>query len=320
MGGMSGGVSNTSSGASSKTEGARSGNDTGASRGQEQRGPWGPQADYIQGIWGAGNEQYEDAMSSRPSALRGAEDYWSDRAGAIGGEGAARNEQWGDAIGRSDDQYQNFMDIISGVQGRGMDDYQSDATNYAKNDPYLQESIDSAWQQADKRLGENVGGVGGINQNASGGGNMNSSRAGVAEGLARAEAAERGATLETGLRRDSYNQGLDLSRGIDSQQMGLAQLLKQSPGELASLLSGAQGAQITGDQQAGDIFSQLFSSQTGQEDYDWSKLSRLWDMVGGNNWGGTGRSVGDKVGSKSEQSAESGSTKGKSTTVGLGFG
>lgn len=80
--------------------------------------------------------------------------------------------------------------------------------------PYLQGQIDSAINDVNRGFKLDLGN---INSGAVGTGNMNSTRAGVTESLARDDAMDRAAMVSSTMRGDAYGSGLDLaSQNIDS--------------------------------------------------------------------------------------------------------
>lgn len=84
----------------------------------------------------------------------------------------------------------------------------SDASAYADN-PYMSQMIDAASRDVVRNLNEDV--LPGIDRAAAVTGNTNSSRAGVAEGIALRGAQDRVGDIAAGLRGDSYSQGLGLA-------------------------------------------------------------------------------------------------------------
>lgn len=83
------------------------------------------------------------------------------------------------------------------------------ASSYADN-PFLQSQIDAALADVTDQLGT---GLVGLNNAASAGGNLNSSRAGAAEAEMRGQAARTIGTLSANMRSDAYKTGLQLAEG-----------------------------------------------------------------------------------------------------------
>lgn len=123
---------------------------------------------------------------------------------ALGGMG-----QLGSAIGAAN----GALGMASGDPTQGNIDA---AAKYADN-PYLQGQIDAASNDAVTALGRNLVG---LNNAASAGGNLNSSRTGAAEAVATQETADRIARTSADMRSAAYQNGLGLAeqaRGTNIQ-------------------------------------------------------------------------------------------------------
>jgi len=94
----------------------------------------------------------------------------------------------------------------------------ADASQYANN-PYLEGEIDAVSQDVRRNLTEDV--LPGINRAASSSGLTNSSRAGVAEGIALRGAQDRIGNIASSMRSNAYQQGLGLAEGARSTNMGM---------------------------------------------------------------------------------------------------
>jgi hypothetical protein len=186
---------------------------------------------------------------------------------------------------KATDRYDQMVDKMLGV---GVGDFQEQAAQFAGQNPYLDEAVSQSWQNAQKLLGEQVGGGGGISHAASLGGNTSSSRAGVAEGVATAEMADRAQQNELALRQAAYDQGLEQANALYGGQLGLTGMIEQNAADTASLLTGQQGAQ-TGYQ---DFISQLTASVPAyMQEYEqagWSPIQNWYDIIGSNQWGELG--------------------------------
>lgn len=93
-----------------------------------------------------------------------------------------------------------------------------DASMYANN-PYLSGQIDAVSQDVRRNLTEDV--LPSINRSASSTGMTNSSRAGVAEGIALRGAQDRIGNIAATMRGDAYNQGLNLAEGARTANLGM---------------------------------------------------------------------------------------------------
>jgi hypothetical protein len=94
---------------------------------------------------------------------------------------------------------------------------------WTESNPYLEPSIEASWDRADRMMGRSIGGTGGLNQAASASGNMASSRAGVAEGVARSEWADSAHENELAMRLASHEGAMNRAlsaRGQDVDMRG----------------------------------------------------------------------------------------------------
>lgn len=92
----------------------------------------------------------------------------------------------------------------------------TDAGMYADN-PYMSGMIDAASRDVTRNLTEDV--LPGINRLGSATGNTNSSRTGVAEGIALRGAQDRIGDISAGMRGNAYSEGLNLAEGARSNNM-----------------------------------------------------------------------------------------------------
>lgn len=154
--------------------------------------------------------------------------------GAMGAEGAYNLTQSGQGFG------QNANDIYASSQ----DDRMGIAQNYAMNNS--SGLVDSAMRDDTRNLQENT--LTGINQNASGTGNMNSSRAGVADAVANRGYNDRKADVTSNINEQLMNQSL----GQQNQQFkdsvmankGVSNAYSQginSMGTMGDFMTGAGG-------------------------------------------------------------------------------
>lgn len=156
--------------------------------------------------------------------------------------------------------------------------------------------------------------VQGLNQQASQSGNMGSSRAGVAEGVAIGEAADAIATgsanIENSARQSAYGQALGTLQGNQSTALGAA-------GQLGSLGLGAgnlgvssltgqnqilqnqlTGAGILQNQQQNQLNNNWFNQQ-GQANAGWDNLNKYLGMAGSIGGMGGSSTTSNKTGSSS---------------------
>ncbi len=117
----------------------------------------------------------------------------------------------------------------------------SNANQFANN-PQLQANIDASLGDVRKAFDQDLSG---INAMASGTGNINSTRAGTVEALARDDAMDRGAQISAQMRGDAWN------KGIDTASMNISDQFSQAGQANAQLgASAAQGVDTLGAGQA----------------------------------------------------------------------
>jgi len=202
-------------------------------------------------------------------------------------------------------QGQNFIDQANRLANFNPGDPTqsniSSAGQYADN-PYLNGAIDAASRDVTRNLTEDV--LPGINRGAAAGGNTNSTRTGIAEGIALRGAQDRIGDIAATVRGDAWNQGLGLSeqarqsnmgaqlqgmgqgtgylntaygRGMDTSNQGIQQIYNN----YANMMQAGQGFQ---QDQQGDI-NAAFQRWQGQYDLPWDALSKYMGTVGGANYG-----------------------------------
>lgn len=207
----------------------------------------------------------------------------------------------------------SFLGAIDKFQsGASVDPTQANikaATAYANN-PAIDGMIDAASRDVRRNLYENT--VPGIDRAASGSGNINSSRAGVAQGIAMRGAQDQIGDISSNIRGDAYNRGLALAEGARDTNLSA---LGQSAGLYGSAFGQGTGSLQAGNETAYGNFgraidgSSLFQKdQQGQLDADFQRwlgndtraadlLKQYYGIVGSNNWGGTSTSTQKSSGS-----------------------
>lgn len=181
------------------------------------------------------------------------------------------------------------------------------ANRYANN-PYLNAQIDAVGSDIARNLNENT--ITGINRGASGGGNINSSRSGIAEGVARRGAAEELSQIASGMRSNAWDQGMGLAQqnaaaklGAANAYMGLGQQGIDAFRAGTELGYGSFDRQLAaegmGQQDRQGYLDQDFDQWLGQDERAWDLLNRYYGVVGANQWGQSGT---ENSKSKSKQS------------------
>jgi hypothetical protein len=209
----------------------------------------------------------------------------------------------------------------------------SNAGLYANN-PYLDGAIDAASRDVTRNLTEDV--LPGINRNASATGNTNSTRTGIAEGIALSGAQDRLGDISSTIRADAYNSGLGLSE--QGRQANMQAMLQGRTTGLDALNSAIgrgmdlrnQGMQGTVNMfdllgRSGDKYQQdqqgyadaNYARWSGQYNQPWDLLSRYMGAVGGTNWGSTTSSTTKDITPGSWSGALQGALGGASAGLGL---
>lgn len=204
------------------------------------------------------------------------------------------------------------------------------AGKYADN-PYLDAQIDAVNRDVGRTLNEET--LPGIDRQASGTGNINSSRAGVAAGIAQRGAADRMADNAATLRSQAYQNGLSLAQQDRSNQLSS---LGTAASAYASL--GGQGVSAlgTGAQIGTNALNMINETNAleqadrqGQADADYKSwygndtresdlLSRFYNIIGSNSWGQYGTTSGTQT-TKSSPGLASLALGGLSMAGGLGW-
>lgn len=175
------------------------------------------------------------------------------------------------------------------------------AGQYANN-PYLNGAIDAASRDVTRNLTEDV--LPGINRQAAGTGNTNSTRTGIAEGVALRGAQDRIGDISSTIRADAYNNGIQTSEGarqanmqgmLQGQTTGLnaqniavgrgMDLRNQGMQGTVNMLDlmGRAGDKYQADQQGYNNAN--FDRWQGQYNQPWNTLGNYMSTVGGTNWG-----------------------------------
>ncbi|MFC3214625.1 tail fiber domain-containing protein [Novosphingobium panipatense] len=184
------------------------------------------------------------------------------------------------------------------ISGSSTDAITSAARRYADS-PYLQDQIDAAAGDVRRNLTENI--LPSVDRSASAGGNINSSRAGIASGIAQRGAAEEIAQIGANLRSKAYSEGLGLAKDEAAASLNAAnaygQLGQQGIDALSAGTQAGYGAfdRINAanalDQQdrQGQLDADL-ASWEGNDNRAFDQLSKYMNIVGSNQWGQSGTS------------------------------
>jgi len=177
------------------------------------------------------------------------------------------------------------------------------AQKYADN-PYLSGIIDANARDVTRNLTEND--LPSIDRAASATGNINSSRAGVAAGIARRGAEDRIGDISASLRGNAYSEGLSRAQADRASNMSALGSAANAYTSLAgfgvdALGKGTDAAYGAYDaigranaQEQGDRQGQLdadYDKWKGEDERQWDLLSRYANIVAGNQWGQSGTST-----------------------------
>lgn len=264
---------------------------------------------YMDAPWYQG-QLYAGMNGMQQGAANGA-------AGFAGGQGMALSQGMINDSQNYLGQTNNYLTAANRMAGYNpADPTQQNIQNagqYADN-PYLNGAIDAASRDVTRNLTEDV--LPGINRSAAGTGNTNSTRTGIAEGVALRGAQDRIGDISSTIRADAYNSGLNLSeQGRQANMQG--QLTGQGMGLDALNTAIGRGMDLQGQGmqgtvnmydlmgRAGDKYQQdqqgfadaNYQRWQGQYNQPWDLLSRYMGAVGGTNWGSQTQSATTNPGS-----------------------
>lgn len=185
----------------------------------------------------------------------------------------------------------------------------SDDINKMAKDLYQSDRVNSQVSQLSKDVNEGLQSqIQNLNQQSSASGNMGSSRAGVAEGVATGKAADAiaqgSAAIQNQAMQDATQQAIGTLSGNVANQMGAAGQLGniglgagQLGGTSANIYNQMLQNQLTGagitQNQAQNILNNQWFNQQGQANAGWDNLSKLLGMGGAiGGLGGTSNTTG----------------------------
>lgn len=175
----------------------------------------------------------------------------------------------------------------------------ANAGKYADN-PYMDQMIAGASRDINRNLTENV--LPSIDRDATATGNINSTRSGVAEGIATRGANDAIGDISAAMRGGAYKDGLGLAESARTANMGAGATAASGFGNLygQGLQGSAQGMDMTyrnldamvksGQISQADAQSQLDAELmrwTQGDSRDMDLLSKYYGVIGSSDWGGT---------------------------------
>jgi len=277
--------------------------------------PWAPQQPYLKKAFSEAEAIYDKKKSE---ALYRGDFQASYRGKDLEGIDSVRKWALNTGQGLVDEQAAGGKDLFSrgstalGEVDSGLKDFAGkdwtqthidNAGRYANN-PHLDGMIQAATRDAQRTFNEDT--IRGINQNAAATGNTNSTRAGIAAGVAQRGIADFVGDTSASMRGDAWNNGLKMSQG--DQQSLLASLMGR--GELAQGMV-TQGNSSMNDALANEAgllglhssVAELFKADKQAKidnklqkfDYKSNKqsndLQNFYNIVGDKLWGSEGFSM-----------------------------
>lgn len=275
--------------------------------------PWKAQQPYLLGGFQGAASAYNDLKSSpyyqgdlyanmnpmQQQAISGTQNF----ATGMGADTAYNMLNTGNSLmGSSAGGMSNAANSLYGFNpGNATSQNISDAGQYADN-PYLNAQIDAAGRDISRNLTEDV--LPGLNRMGSATGNTNSSRTGIAEGIALRGAQDRFGDLSANMRSTAYQNGLQQAEQARQANMNARLTGLQNAGSLYGSglgygLDGASSGLTAGynnmdalskagglqqqDQQA-QMNTDFFKWQ-GQDSRQFDLLKQYMGLVGGANYG-----------------------------------
>jgi hypothetical protein len=198
---------------------------------------------------------------------------------------------------------------LSGMSGMAGSDLTggniSAAGRYADN-PYMDGMVQASMRDANRNAAENV--LPNLYRGAAAGGNINSDRTALAQGVVERGLAEKTADISAGLRGQAYSQGIDAAQRDTSMRAGLYDSMGQLGAGMTDLGTGALSSGIESQMGLSDMAGaasdrlQMFDQARIDNDLSkfeynqnrpWEALGNYYGIVGDKSWGGssTGTSI-----------------------------
>jgi hypothetical protein len=282
--------------------------------------PWQPQADALKSIFNNAGSLYQSKAGTPwyTGDLYAGMDPATAQAiqntlGYVGGQGTQNSSALtggGKSLLESGTTgLTGAADKLSQMAGTDPTKANIDAASQYANNPFLQGQIDAASRDVTRNLYEND--LPTIDRAATGTGNINSSRAGIAAGVAMRGAQDQIGDIASTMRGNAYNNGLSLAenaRTANMSGMGAAGSLYGSAfGQGADAIAGGnsmalgnQDAIKAGQLNQQDRQGQLdanFQKWQGNDQRGMDLLKQYYGIVGSNNWGGSSTSTQKSSGS-----------------------
>lgn len=258
---------------------------------------------YYQGDTYAGMTPEQKASLDRLSGYAGGQAF--DMGGQISGLGSK-------IVGQAGDKAMSNLDRFTNMAGEDATTANIAAANKYADNPYVDGMIDANSRDISRNLYENE--IPGIDRAASSSGNINSSRAGVASGIAQRGAADRIGDISASIRGDAYNRGLTMAQQDRATSMDAygraAGMYSDMTGQGLDAMERGTGMQFDALGRQVDVQNAYQKDQQGELDANFAKwqgederafdlLNRYNSIVASNQWGQSGTTDSKTTGKQS---------------------
>lgn len=278
-------------------------------------GPSAFQKPYLDSAFGAAQDIYNskagtpyyqgDLYAGMTPEQKASYDAMSAYAGGAGMQaGQAISNIGNSMITAAGDKAITNLDRFTTMAGEDATASNIEAANRYADNPYVSGMIDANSRDISRNLYENE--IPGIDRAASSSGNINSSRAGVASGIAQRGAADRIGDISAQIRGNAYDRGLtlaqtDRSTKLDAYGRAAEGYSKMTGQGIDAVGRGTQmGYDALGHKMdVQDRFQQdkqgeldaAFAKWQGEDTRDFDLLNNYYNIIGGNQWGQSGTST-----------------------------
>ena len=300
--------------------------------------PWAPQAGYLKDVFGQASDLAGDYEKFTGDQVAGMRPEQVDLFGKMLGYAntspiAAMLANQGAGLGSMGQAgYGTGLGGLAGFNPLNMDAILAAGNTFA-NDPNIQGMTDAAVRDDWRTTFEQN--IPQTQRNAALSGNTNSSRTGAREAILERGFDDRKADVNAALRANAYNQGIGAATNARDQElsrlMGLTGTglqgsvagmggLQDSVSTMAQLFGlGAEGGAGLREGDQALLDNELKKYAFGQ-DTGWGNLMNYYNIVGGNNWGGTsntrGKTTTQGTSSTTTQASPAAVTGGILTSIG----
>lgn len=277
-----------------------------------ENNPWAPAQDQLKDILSEAQKEYEASGGLSGDWInKNYPDLTDDMKAALSNMASSGNlekvaNQVNQITSSGASNVNNASNALGGMTSGGIT---ADQVNDMASQLYDSDTVKSQTEQLSKDVNDSLNQqVNTLNQQASGTGNMGSSRAGVAQGVMSGKAnealAKGTADIQNTARTNAYNQALGTLQGNQQTNLNAANSLGQlgmNQGQLAAgqgnlyqqMLENQFGAANIGQTQEQNKALNDYFNQYGQSQAGWTNLNNYLNMVGAiGGMGGTSNSTG----------------------------